>query len=486
MFYKLLFKRSINMYLRKYKAILIVFTVAVAVLSFLQIYTDSCYYFDYAVIIPKLTDDFTCDIRLENLPESQVSLYYDIDHIEMKYENGNLDIFILDESYAEDIRNQVIKRFNSIPENSHWHGEDSPGIRMFYFTVIDDLIGEPNGDSVKPFNTALQYILTVFAIISMTQVYNNYIEERSGDIRTLVSIGINEKTLSRFFGIECTVLYLISSVIGITIGGIVAYLFFLPEKIFNLAETNMVFPVFKINLISILFIFIIGFLAVNIAFRFVLNKILSIDASYTCSDTIVEFNPDKSRMLYYKKDWSCNEFFSTVLSKRSSTKLKILRFIAILLLTISVLASGLFGFCILIYGTDTQSVMASVSNFSLFFVVEICALFFALSLLYATNKQQIESFSNSAILMYTIGAKEDDIYNYLYSYIKKSTIISLIISSVIGIVISSALAISENSSLNILSLLGIAIIVAVYYAVSIKSLNSSYAEVIETKINGGN
>lgn len=486
MFYKLLFKRSIDMYRRSYKNILFVFTVAVSVLSFLQIYIDSCYNYDYAVTIPMLTDDFTCDIRLENLPASELHLYNNIDHIEMTYENGNLDINILDMNYSEEVREQIIKTFNSI-KREHIHEETSPHIRMFYSTIIENLY-ESLGESVEPATTALQILLTVFAIISMTQIYNNYIEERSGDIRTLVSLGINEKRLSNYFSLECTVLYLISSFIGMIFGGIVAYLFFLPGKIFNSAESNWVFPVFKINIKSIFLIFIIGFLAVNIAFRFVLNKILKIDASYTCADSIVEFNPDKSRMLYYKRKGSFKKFFSTVLSKRSSRKIKRLRFITTLMFAFSVLAAGLVGVCIVFYGFDSQALAATLSNFSIFLIVEIYTLVFALSLLYAINKQQVESFSSSAVLMYTLGAKEDDIYNCLRSYIKKSTIVSLIIGSVIGIVISSAIAIAEqkNSLLNIFSLLGIAIIAAIYYAVSIKSLNNSYTEIIKTKINGGN
>ncbi len=504
MLYKLLFKRSINVYRRSYISILTIFIAAISILSFLQIYLNSCYNFNDAVTIPKLTAEYTCDIRVKNLPASEVHLYNDIDHIEMKYENGNLDIFILDESYAEEIKYQVAERFNSvIRENYDFSDDTLPHIRMYYFTNIDDIY-ESHGESVEPFITSFQITLTVFAIISMTQVYNNYIEERSSDIRTLVSIGINENTLSRFFGIECTVLYLISYFIGMIFGGVIAYLFFLPGKIFNLAESNIVFPVFKVNITSLLLTFIIGFLAVNIAFRFVLNKILKIDASYTCADTIVEFNPDKSRTLYYRRKGGFNKFFSTVLSKRSSKKIKILKFISTLLLLCSVFIVNLI--CLATadaivtdraffkYETST-SISGYIANLSIYIVILVCTLFFASSLLSVINKQQVNSFSSSAVLMYTLGAKEEDIYNYLRSYIKKTTIWTLIISCVIGLagsvyltyILSVGTYFFRGLQLpNIFSYIGIAIIAAVYYAVSIKSLNNSYTEIIETKINGGN
>ena len=96
MFYKLMYKRSIHRYKKSYFNILCIFILSLSMFSFTNIYCDSYNNYYDAVLIPMLTEDFTCEIRVSNITKEQAKLFSDVPNVDMEYIDGNLDFFLHD------------------------------------------------------------------------------------------------------------------------------------------------------------------------------------------------------------------------------------------------------------------------------------------------------------------------------------------------------------------------------------------------------
>ena len=104
MFYKLMYKRSMQKYKKSYFNILCIFIISLSMLSFIRIYCDSYYNYNDTVLLDELTKDHTCDIRVRNISEEEAELFALVPYVEMKYSDGNLDFFLLDTAEFENFR----------------------------------------------------------------------------------------------------------------------------------------------------------------------------------------------------------------------------------------------------------------------------------------------------------------------------------------------------------------------------------------------
>lgn len=97
MFYKLFYRRSLKSYKRSYIGLFVLFLSSLVMISFLSVYSSSMAYYDEAVLIPMMTSDWTCDIRVTGITETEAGYFSDIDNIDAYYIDGSLDIDVIDQ-----------------------------------------------------------------------------------------------------------------------------------------------------------------------------------------------------------------------------------------------------------------------------------------------------------------------------------------------------------------------------------------------------
>ena len=411
MFYKLMYRRSLQTYRKSYLNILCVFILSLSMLSFITIYCDSYYNYDDAVLIPMLTADHTCDIRVKNITKEEARLFADIPYVETQYINGSLDFFLTETSQFENVHRSIAKIFNAYLFDDTYT-DTSPAINVFYGRDVRDKMESDNG---ARFGSILfQTLLSAIGIVAMVLIYSDYISERTEDIRTLSGIGISERQLRRLFSGECNVLYLLAVLIGFPLGGVIAYLFFAVCMAVDMSKSNAIYPVFDIDFLSLLLTALAGYLVIYITFRIVLGKILKIDASYTCAETVTEFDPDKSRAFYGRADRHFDIFFSDVLQKRSARKCKLLIVLIACVIALFVFMLNAINYSASIGNShgekDAAAAAAVFSNGSLFIMIIVYALAYSLSIIRVFTKRQTEAYADAVQILYAIGADEYTVY----------------------------------------------------------------------------
>lgn len=465
--------------MKSYLNILCIFILSLSMLSFTNIFCDSYYNHANAVLIPALTADYTCDIRIKNIPESDIALYSNIPDVDMMYTDGNLDFFLTDTNKFESVAHQIQKIFNTHNEHSHEITETTPNIYIYYGVDYNDLV-EVDDDARKTISV-FQVVLIIIAIITMVLVYSDYIDQRSKDIRTLSAIGISERQLHWLFWGECNILYLISVLIGLPLGGFLAYLFCKVCEIVDMTNSNAVYPVFDLNINSLLTTALLGYLAIYITFWIVLEKILKIDATYTCADTIIEFNPNASRKIYYKTDNHFYKFFASVLRKRSSSKLKILVGISAFIIAVSIFMLNainyLAGEKLLSSGNNSLAAVAAlVSNAGIFIMVAGYAIVYSLIIIHVFTKRQMESCSKAVRILYAIGADEETMLSCFRRYTWRKILSSELSGFILGYVFTILIfhLCKYEFYINILFLIGNIVLVTTYCFVYLRSMKKYF------------
>ena len=473
---KLLYKRGLRKYRKSYINILCVFILSLSMLSFTTIYCDSYYNYDDAVLIPMLTADHTCDIRVTNISDEETKCFLSIPNVESEYKNGNLDFYLTDTDEFETVLKQIQKTFNSniIFQNS------AAGINIFYGKDIRESIKDYHDSSTRFGTAVFQVVLSAIGIISMVLIYSDYIKQRTDDIRTLSAIGITEKQLRRLFFGECNALYFVSTIIGFPLGGILVYLFCKACEVVDMSGSNAIYPVFDLNLVSILITALAGYLVTNISFRIVLRKILGIDASYTCAESVMEFDPDRTRDLYNKADRHFDKFFATVLKKRCSSKFKILIIITALIISVAVFMINSVNYSVYIGNSngvkDPAAVAAMISNSSIFIMTIVYALLYSLTIIIIFNKRQIESCASAVRTLYSLGADEYSVYSCFHLFTVKNIVASVGIGFAVGYGFTFLVfaALNYSFDINIWFVLANLVLAAAYYLVYMTSMRKFY------------
>jgi len=450
--------------------------------SFTNIYNDSYLNYTDAILIPSITKDYTCDVRIINMTEGQLGLFAHIPFVNVKYINGNLDFFLTDTDKFETVYQDIKTVHNQLKAEFHGDIENFPSIYTYYGKDGTEHVDDYHERRIETQLGMLlfQTILSVIGIAAMVLIYSNYIEERTEDIRTLSGIGISDRQLHKLFLGECNILYLISVVIGIPLGALIAFLYFKGCEFVDLSHSNSIYPVFYVDILSLLMTILLSYLVVYITFTIVLKKILRIDASYTCMETVMDFNPDKTRGFYYKADNRFYKFFSSIISKRSSIQFKIQTVLIIYSMIISIFMLNAVNYeftaGINKYGVSAATIMESVANASLYIMIGVFSILYSLAVVWIFTKRHSESYKNTVQTLYAIGADESVIY---YCF-KRYTIGKIITSLISGFAFGYAVTIfifragKYMFNINIWFLLGNLLVAIIYYAVSWISMKKYY------------
>lgn len=475
MFYKLMYKRSLKHYRKNYFNILCIFILSLSMLSFTNIYCDSYNNYYDAVLIPMLTEDFTCDIRVSNISREQANLFSNIPNVDMEYIDGNIDFFLLNPALIDDVHHDIMKIFNDhIFEDDH--SLSAPGIHVYYGKEIQ---GRPDNDA-RIGTTVFQIMLSIIGIVSMVMIYSDYINHRAEDIRLLSGLGIRENQLRKLFWGECNILYFISVVIGIPLGGLIAYLFFKMTDIVDMSTTNAIYPVFDINILSLLLTALGGYIVIYITFTIVLKKILRIDASYTCLESVIKFDPEKSRTYYFQADRHFDKFFSTILRKRTSFGFKAIMFLVSFVLALSIFFINAVNNSIYMSssssGMTSADIAETVANTSLYIMIIVYSFVYSLAIIQVFNKRQIESCSNAIKTLIELGADE----YLLYDCFKMFSLRRILTTEIIGFVAGYGITIfifsagNYHLSMNLLLLLVNILMALTYYFVYMLSMKNYF------------
>lgn len=487
MFYKLMYTRGLKRYRKSYINILILFSVCMMMFSFINIYTDSYLYYDYAVSYPRITANHTCDIRITNADESQARLFSHIPDVRIEYKNGNLDFYVDKKENVDTVYNSIHAVYSEIlKEFRRTHIGDVedifPSLYKYYGEKITDYLVDYHESRAAARITAYSFLalLAVPGIASMILIYSSYIDERTDDIRTLSAIGISQKQLHKLFFTECNVLYAISAVVGFILGTLSAFLFFLLSKNIDTDTSNAVFPVFHIDPLSLILIAAVGYLAVYITFSIGLKKILKTDASYTCGDTVIDFDTDKSRGLYYTVGIGFVRFFTSVLRKRSPKQFTVQTVLVIFSLIVSVFMLNVLNYDFVTgyidFGASLSTFSESVANGSLYCMSCIFAAIFSFAVIHLFTKLHAQSFSKTVTIMCALGADK----NSIYESFKRYTIQKMITAVVSGFVLGYAVTVfafifgEVPFYINFAYILGNILIAAVYSLAYVTGIKKYY------------
>lgn len=480
MFYKLMYKRGMHKYRNSYINILCVFILTLSMLSFTSIYCDSHYNYNDAVLSPALTADWTCDIRVKNITEEEAILYSRIPNVDMVYAAGNLDFVLLDTNEFETVLEQIRTILNSQHEHIHEITDTTPTIYVYYGRDVRDNIDDYYDNGVRIGTAVFQAILTAIGTVSMVLIYSDYIRQRTEDIRTLSAIGITERQLHRLFFGECNVLYLLSVVIGIPLGGGIAYVFFKVCEWVDMSDTNSVYPVFDLHITSLLTTALIGYMAVYITFQIILKKILRIDASYTCAESVIEFDPDKFRGFYDKATPHFRAFFARILRKRSSTKSKSLVVLIASIIALSIVMLNTVNYAIgreYSHGEIKPSELAAaISATSLFIMSTIYAILYSLAIVAIFTKRQMESNAKSTQILYALGADEHILYSCFYRYMLRQFTSSVLSGFGVGYAATVLIFSSVNHTIyiNLWFIIAHLVLIVLYYFVYLFSMKKYF------------
>ncbi len=441
MFYGLMYKRGFPVHRKSYFNITVIFTVVLTMFSFTNITISSLCNYDEAVAIPELTKDWTCDWRVCNVTEAEAGLFDVIPYVSAEYKDGNVDITLADGSragYVYDMIEEIFRKnflsgtYQNLPDDERpyicvYHGVDP------HERITDD--GYWLSWRIKVL--VYQLIMSVLGIAAMVVIYGDYISRREGDIRTLYSVGIGERQLKRLFFGECNILYAVSAVVGVPLGIVISYLFCAVCKFFDMSAATSIYPVFKVDIISLLASLLLGYLVVYITFTVILKRILKIDASYNGAG--VMFDRDKTRYFYYNASERFDIFFSGVLKKRVFSKYKIRTALITSVVVVCTLFTCIFDLLIssaLRDGESTSDIIGYISQYSLEFMLIIFCFIFSIVIILISNKRQLESCSETIKILSCLGADEVTLYKTFRRY----SLRQIVFTEALGLMIGCALS----------------------------------------------
>lgn len=444
MFYKLMYKRSIHKYNKSYFNILCIFVLAMTILSFTSIYNDSYLNYQDTVAKEKLTKDWICDFQVKNITYQEADLFCNVPYVTMEYMDGTLNFHVTDAEKADEAYQEARQIYHEKirPYTTEICDEEFPNIYKYYDvdyrSRMDDYYTSIHNTRLGIF--VLQIIVSVPSTMAMILIYQNYIKERTNDIRTLSGIGISDRQLNRLFFYEYNILYIISAILGIVLGAGIAYIYFIACQFVDLSESSAIYPVFDIDMYSLIMIVLLGYIIVYVAFSLCIKNILSIDASYTCIETAINCDLDKSRDIYHKIGHQFDKFFISILRKRSSVQ-----YTANLILVIYSMSVAIFMLNAVNYeitsgiiksGLSPSTIAESIANASLYIMLCLFSILFSLVIVWIFNKRHTESYTNTLPILYSIGADERIIYSCFYHHSLSNLIASLVLGYGVGYAIT--------------------------------------------------
>ncbi len=445
MFEKLMLGRGIRYYRRSYVNILCVFAAAMAMFSFMNVFAASLLNYTEAVELPYITRDWTCDFRIVNAVPGQEELFRGIPGVRAEFENGSICFYLTDPGNAAGPWEAVKEIWYEKFRNPYMA---AVGVDDESFPALYSYVGRDGRDTIYDYEAhrneiqtnvlLFQSVLSVLALSAMIAICGEYIAERTPDIRTLCGIGIGGGQLGRLFFFEAGLLYLASAAVGIPLGAGIAALFFSGARGIGPDRSPAEYPVFRMDAGSLGLTLLFGWLAVVLTYAVMMKKVLSIDASYTCMETVPNRRAERHRDLYRKKRTSgrFDRFFAEVLRKRGTSLL-----LARDVLESVSLAVGVFSLNAVNYlldedarmtGWNRDSVMISLANNSLFVMLGVFAVFFSLAAVWIFTKRHAESMAEAVGILGALGAEEGEIYACFRRLTVRSQAVSLAAGFALG------------------------------------------------------
>ncbi len=443
---QLLFKRSLPRYMKSYFNILCIFVLSMMMFTFMNIFASSTLYWTHVVSVPYLTRDWTCDFRIINADEGQLEYFRDVDGVRVEYRDGNIEFHLTDSADADAVWEEV-ERIHIEKIKAAYRGpiEDYPSIYSYVGkTGLEGIVDYVDHiDQIHHVIWFFQAVLAVPGLAAMVMIYRDYIAERTPDIRTLIGLGISRKQLRRLFFSECVILYLISLVVGFLLGAGIAYLLFSGARGIGIPQSTTEYPVFHIDLLSLLLPPALGWLAVFITFRIMMRRVRNIDASYTCMETADAGFTERSRDFYDRgaADGRFVTFFSTILRKRSTGLGKVQTILVSYAVAVAVFAINAVNYLITesirLDGVNRTVVVQAVANNSVFFMLGFFAFLFSLVVVWIFTKRHAEACAEPVQILYTLGAEEKTVF----ACFRRLTVRNQIVSLTSGLAVGYALTI---------------------------------------------
>lgn len=481
MFYVLMLRRSIKQYRRNYISIFLTFALTLAMLTFFSMYLMATDNFIYIEKVRAMAD-WTCDIRVKGITKEESELFRDIDNTEMTYVNGALDIDVTDKSRFAETRGKISDRFNKVFD----YDDSDKAIYIYYgneYEIEDDTY-------VTESMVALQAVFSVAAIIAIVLIYTSFIKRRYNDIRTLLSVGIKERQLSRLFFIEFSILYIAAALVGIPVGCLFVFVLSKPLEYFSMTDTTWVYPIFKLDAPTLAYVAIIGYIVAYIAYRIMLLKLLRIDAVGNVTSTMPIKKYDRTRGYYQKASSDFVGFFTGVLRKRRIPILVSAVIISVIYQTLSVFllyyANSVFinslNMASWLFINDTPEARSAVfagymQNVGLtLFVFLFTAVYIAIVLALCI-KQYVDAYGDSISELCQIGAEVGSVCKCFIRVAVRCTLVSIAIGTILSFVLYMALIPVQEyfRSINISFVLAFAAYISAFVFLAVKTVKREFA-----------
>ena len=481
MFYVLMLRRSIKQYRRNYISIFLTFALTLAMLTFFSMYLMATDNFIYIEKVRAMAD-WTCDIRVKGITKEESELFRDIDNTEMTYVNGALDIDVTDKSRFAETRGKISDRFNKVFD----YDDSDKAIYIYYgneYEIEDDTY-------VTESMVALQAVFSVAAIIAIVLIYTSFIKRRYNDIRTLLSVGIKERQLSRLFFIEFSILSIAAALVGIPVGCLFVFVLSKPLEYFSMTDTTWVYPIFKLDAPTLAYVAIIGYIVAYIAYRIMLLKLLRIDAVGNVTSTMPIKKYDRTRGYYQKASSDFVGFFTGVLRKRRIPILVSAVIISVIYQTLSVFllyyANSVFinslNMASWLFINDTPEARSAVfagymQNVGLtLFVFLFTAVYIAIVLALCI-KQYVDAYGDSISELCQIGAEVGSVCKCFIRVAVRCTLVSIAIGTILSFVLYMALIPVQEyfRSINISFVLAFAAYISAFVFLAVKTVKREFA-----------
>ena len=486
MFNRLIFQRSLPRYRKSYFNILCIFTLSVMMFTFMNIFASSTLYWTHAVSVPYLTRDWTCDFRIINVSEEQAAYFRDVDGVSVEYRDGNIEFHLADSADADAVWEEV-ERIHIEKIKAAYRGpiEDYPSIYSYVGkTGLEGIVDYV--DHIEEIHRLLwlfQAVLSVPGLAAMVMIYRDYITERTSDIRTLIGLGIGRKRLRRLFFSECVILYGVSLFVGFLLGAGLAALLFSGARGIEIPQSTTEYPVFHIDLLSLLLPLCLSWLAVWITFELMMRRVSKIDASYTCMETADAAFTERSRNYYERAaDGRFVTFFSAVLRKRSAGLGKVQIILVSYAAAVAVFALNAVNYLltesIRLDGLSRTVIVQAIANNSVFFMLGFFAFLFSLVVVWIFTKRHAEACAEPVQILYALGAEEKTVF----ACFCRLTVRNQIVSLASGLAVGYALTIlifrlaGYAFSVNIWFILAHFLLIGVYALVARISAEKSYGQ----------
>ncbi|MBE6726516.1 MAG: FtsX-like permease family protein [Ruminococcaceae bacterium] len=442
MFYHLMFKRCFPKYRKSCFNILCIFTLSMMMFTFMNIYASSTLYYTHAVEVPYLTRDWTCDFRIINASEEQAAYFRGVDGVRVEYRDGNIEFHLADSADADAVWEEV-EQIHIEKIKAAYRGpiEDYPSIYTYVGkTGLEGIVDYIDHiDQIHHVIWFFQAVLAVPGLATMVMIYRDYIVERTPDIRTLIGLGISRKQLRRLFFSECVILYGISLVVGFLLGAGLAYLLFSGARGIEPTQSTTEYPVFHIDLLSLLLPLALSWLSVFITFLVMMRRIRKIDASYTCMETESAF-PEKNRAYYQRADGRFVTFFSAVLRKRGSGLGRVQNVLVSYSVAVAVFAMNAINYLVAesvrFDGVNRIVIVQSIANNSVFFMLGFFVFLFSLAVIRIFTKRHAEACAEPVGILYALGAEEKDVFACFRRLTVRNQIVSLTAGLAVGYAIT--------------------------------------------------